>query len=258
MFATVHGVSRNAEEHARAFAPVCEQLNMVLIAPIFTRERHRDYQRLGRGKRRARGDLLFNRCLSEVASLVSADTSRICLFGYSGGAQFAHRYLMAHPHRISRAVIAAAGWYTFPDDRQRFPYGIGPTPSLDGVRFEPEGFLKIPVHVLVGARDVGLVNVRSTARLNEQQGRNRVERAGNWVAAMRAAAEAYGAESAVTLTKVPGVNHSFTRFCKRGALVERVCWSLFGVDVQSLGKSRENGQFNGTVPGKPQVVLQTA
>ena len=29
------------------------------------------------------------------------------LFGFSGGAQFAHRYVMAYPHRVASAVFAS-------------------------------------------------------------------------------------------------------------------------------------------------------
>ncbi len=257
VFASVHGVSRNAYEQARVFAPLCEQFGAVLIVPRFTHDQHRDYQRLGRGALRVRADTVLHQCLAEVASLTGADATQILLFGYSGGAQFAHRYLMAHPHRVARAVVAAAGWYTFPDHRRRFPYGIRSTHSLPGVNFNPEEFLHVPVDVLVGARDVGLANLRSTERLDRQQGRTRVDRARNWVAAMQAAADAYDIESAVTFTEVPDVDHSFKRFCQRGALVERVFSSLFGVGLEQPQGGSENGRYNGTDLGDGMMTFES-
>jgi pimeloyl-ACP methyl ester carboxylesterase len=230
---SVHGISRNAHDQARVFASTCDERGVVLLVPIFTPERHRDYQRLGRRGRGERTDLVLNECLAEVALLTGAATAQIGLFGFSGGAQFAHRYLMAHPERVARAVFAAAGWYTFPDDQQRFPYGIRPARSLRGVTFNPEKFLRVPIEVLIGERDVDMTNLRRTERTNRQQGQTRLERARNWVAAMRAASNVFGIGSQIELTVVPDVDHSFDRFCRDGALVDRVFTSLFPAERES-------------------------
>jgi pimeloyl-ACP methyl ester carboxylesterase len=224
----VHGISRNVHEQAIVFSTLCDEQGAVLVAPVFTADQHKDYQRLGRRHRGIRVDLLLNRFLSEAASLSGADVTQIHLFGFSAGAQFAHRYLMAHPHRVARAVLVAAGWYTFPDHGRRYPYGIRPGRSLKGVIFNPERFLRVPVEVLVGDGDVGPTNLRRSERLDAQQGTNRVERARRWVAAMRAASAAFGMDPAVSLSVVPDIDHSFTWFCERGALIESVGRSLFG------------------------------
>lgn len=225
---SVHGVSRNAAKHSVMFSPACDAHGVVMVAPVFRKELHEDYQRLGRRGRGHRVDLLLHKMLGEVASVTGADVTRLHLFGFSGGAQFAHRYAMVHPHRVARAVVAAAGWYTFPDHRERFPYGIRSTSTLRGVTFNPEEFLRVPIDVLIGALDTSLDKVRSTARTVAQQGTTRLDRARNWVAAMRAASAAFGMESRVTLTEVPGVGHSFSAFCEQGKLVELVRRSLFG------------------------------
>jgi hypothetical protein len=49
--------------------------------------------------------------------------------------------------------------------------------------------------------------------------------------AMRTAAQAYGYEPCVSCIEVPEVDHSFTRFCERGALAQRVFAALFDVPV---------------------------
>lgn len=237
IFVAVHGLACNPHELARVFSGLCEKAGVVLLAPIFTTEQHADYQRLGRLGRGVRADLALDRCVAEVAALTGADAKQIHLFGYSGGAQFAHRYLMAHPHRVVRAVVTSAGWYTFPDIRRRFPYGIRPHRKLPGVRFDPVEFLRVPVTVLVGERDVGDARLRSTQRLNEQQGANRLQRARNWVAAMQAAAVAHGYEPHATCTEVPETDHSFKRFCERGALVQRVFAALFEASAASAAET---------------------
>ena len=124
---SVHGISRKADEHARLLSAYCEIHRAVLVAPLFDADQHPDYQRLGREGRGKRADLALNQMISEVAAATGAQADRFHLFGFSGGAQFAHRYTMAHPHRVARAVFASAGWYTMPDPTKRFPRGIRPS-----------------------------------------------------------------------------------------------------------------------------------
>ncbi|MGI9265725.1 MAG: alpha/beta fold hydrolase, partial [Gammaproteobacteria bacterium] len=243
---SVHGISRNANEQATVFWPYCERFGVVLVAPLFTPDYHKDYQRLGRDGRGLRADFMLDRCVEEVARLSGADATQTHIFGYSGGAQFAHRYLMAHPHRVRRAVIAASGWYTMPDHRRRFPYGIRSTSRLPGVSFNPEEFLQVPIEVLVGSDDTDDVHLKHTARLDKQQGKNRVERARTWSEAMREASVLYGISPRVSFTEVPETDHSFATFCRRGALVKRVFKHLFDESIgpnQRAVKISQNGNL---------------
>jgi pimeloyl-ACP methyl ester carboxylesterase len=223
----VHGLSRNAHEQATVFTSLCEERGVVALVPIFTKELHKDYQRLGRRGRGPRVDLLLHRFLAECATLTGADPTQTFLFGFSAGAQFVHRYVLAHPHRVARAAVAAAGWYTFPDHTQKFPYGTRPSRALAGVTFNPEQFLRVPIEVLVGELDTTNANLRRTDRADAQQGATRLERARRWVAAMQDTAAAHGLPSLVALTEVPGIEHSFKDFCTQGGLVEHVDRALF-------------------------------
>src|SRR5262249_4690698 len=150
--------------------------------------------------------------LAEVQALTGVDTRRCTLLGFSGGAQFAHRYLMAHPRRVERAALGAPGWYLFPDHRKPYPYGLGPSDESPGVDFEPDRFLHVPIAVFVGADDTGEANLRLNPDVNHQQGLTRVERAKRWTMAMRHAAEARGLKPRVHCTVVPGIGHSFADF----------------------------------------------
>ncbi len=228
VFVSVHGISRNARRHARLFAPYCEKYGVVLVAPQFSAEQHPDYQRLGRQGRGDRADLALDAILAEVAAATGAAASQIHLFGYSGGAQFAQRYTLAHPHRVRGAVLASAGWYTFPDAKRRFPYGLRPTRGLSGVRFDPEEFLSVPVTVLVGSGQGTERGVRRHARLDAQQGTTRVERARNWVAAMQEAARSYRVEPRVRLEEGVERGRTFRLAMTEGGLGDRVFAALFG------------------------------
>lgn len=240
VFVTVHGLSRNAHDHARMFASHCEEVGAVLIAPLFLAERSRDYQRLGRLGRGSRADLVLESILEEVSLMTGAATAPIHLFGFSGGAQFAHRFAMARPHRVARAVIASAGWYTFPDARKRYPYGIRASRDLPDVRFDPEEFLQVPITVIVGDQDTTTVDLRKSKRVNRQQGENRVERGRNWVSAMQAAARAHHLDPLVTIEPIAGGDHSFTTLMRTGGLGDRVIAALFG-DVVARAPVGDHG-----------------
>jgi pimeloyl-ACP methyl ester carboxylesterase len=229
----VHGLSRTRNTQAEAFVAACEDRGVVLLAPSFIGPAHADYQRLGREGRGRRADLFLHACLQEVTRLTGADTTHIGLFGFSGGAQFAHRYLMAHPHRVAAAAIAAAGWYTFPDVTEKFPYGIRSTRRLPGLSFNPEEYLRVPVTVIVGEHDTATENLRNSERVVLQQGVTRVERARRWVAAMQAQAHTHGLASHIELRVLPGLAHGFASLCKEGALVAQVMDNLFGQPVQT-------------------------
>jgi len=124
IIAIVHGISELPRQYLECFAPFAERHGAVLVAPHFSRPRFRDYQRLGRSGRGARADQALERLVEEVARETHARAGRVFLFGYSGGGQFVHRYVMAHPQRVAAAVVGSAGWYTFPDAGRRYPRGI--------------------------------------------------------------------------------------------------------------------------------------
>jgi len=227
IFITVHGLSRNVTEHAGLFAPLAEKYDVVMIAPFFPEERFDDYQRLGREGRGERADLALNKIVAEVGELTGADAEKVYLFGYSGGGQFAHRYLFAHPERVAKAAVGAAGWYTMPDPEVEYPYGIKSAGLLEGVSFDPERFLRVPVCVFVGTEDV----LRGeNLRQNEQadrQGRNRLERGQTWVEAMRAAAAEHGYDTPYTFSTQEGADHSFDENMEAG-MGEGVMECFFG------------------------------
>lgn len=240
LLVVVHGISRNAEVQANAFTALCERLGVVMAVPVFGVEA-RDYQRLGRSGRGPRADAALDAVVEEVAMRTGCRASSFHMFGFSGGAQFAHRYTLAHPHRINRLVAVGSGWYTFPDPRARFPYGIRRSPELPGVRFDPEEFLRVPITVMVGEKDTETSNLRSTPRVNRQQGKTRVERAKRWVDAMREAAHKRGLEPQVTLETIPNGQHDFGNLMKSGDLGERAFARLFDTPAREAVGNSPNG-----------------
>lgn len=228
IFVSVHGISRNAEEHAREFADLAERYGLVVVAPLFDEARYPDYQRLGRSGKGERADLMLDRIVAEAAHWSGADGRCFHLFGYSGGGQFAHRYAMAHPERVTSYAIGAAGWYTLPDADQKYPMGTRASERLPDLQFEADRFLTIPAAVFVGERDVhDGTALRQSEQLRAEQGENRHERGLNWIESMRRAAHVAGFDTAFHFESLPRSPHCFQKSMKRGGLGQRVLDWMF-------------------------------
>jgi pimeloyl-ACP methyl ester carboxylesterase len=218
----VHGISRNAEEQVHAFMADAEKNDTLLIAPLFDTERFRDYQRLGRAGRGPRADLALQRILREVALLTGANCSRPDLFGYSGGGQFVHRYAFAHPRLVRSAVLGAPGWYSLPNQKQRFPYGTARCKGLPGITFDSTDYLRVPFYTLVGELDHQRDHeLNKKRRLDRRQGMQRIARGRNWTEAMRRAARRKGLATEYRFDLLPGADHSFSA-CIAGGLSGQV------------------------------------
>jgi pimeloyl-ACP methyl ester carboxylesterase len=233
LFVTVHGISRNAAEHAARFAPFAEKYGVVLVAPLFPADRFPDYQRLGLKSADEQSRLALERIIGEVGALTGADTGKIYLFGHSGGGQFVHRYAMSNPQRVAKYVVSAAGWYTLPDPSLSYPVGIGSPTSLPNLAFDPSQFLRLPACVMVGERDVKRDrSLRVSKLVDSLEGETRLQRAKSWVSAMSRAAEARGLATAYELHIVPRADHKFSHMMGRGAMGGVVFDCLFGADTK--------------------------
>ena len=218
----VHGIARNAAEQLAAFAPLGERTGRPVIAPLFTKRPGRHYQKAV--TKRFAADRALIATLEDAAADAPIAVDRIDLFGFSGGAQFSHRFAMLHPERVGRLAVASAGWYTMPTPHLPFPYGMAPAGQrtqclTDTVR----AFLQTPMLVLVGERDTRRdPGLRKEAVLDDNQGLTRVERAARWAGAVRMAADRLGVRADVRFELVPRCSHSFKDCAEKAGMAKRV------------------------------------
>ena len=221
---SVHGISRRARQHAELMAPVAEELGLALAAPRFSEARFPRYQRLAAEGPGGAPDLTLLRWLDQLAADTGISADRIVLVGFSGGAQFAHRFALRHPTRVRGYVSVAAGWYTWPTGTRRFPHGAAGNPPAD-----LRSWLSIPCRVLVGERDdVVDAATRQAPRLTLRQGATRLQRACAWTMAMNDAAAQFGLPPPCTLAVLPACGHSFRQCMTRGGLPAQVAQAVRG------------------------------
>lgn len=224
LLVTVHGISLNAREHVTLFGPLAEERGVVVVAPIFDPRRYRSFQRL---KARTRPDLFLHRVVDDVRRLTRRGSGRFAMFGFSGGGQFAHRYALVHSQRVRSLILAAPGWYTFPDPDLMYPHGVAPNPRYPHVWCKLDEFLRIPTRVVVGDADTDRDESLNTDPEVDRQGKDRVERATRWVAAVRRAAAEQNVLPSVSLVTLPGVTHSFSESVQRGGLGRIIFEALY-------------------------------
>lgn len=220
----VHGIHRDARTQVQNFGSVASSLGRVVVAPLFDSVHFRGYQQV---VLKCRADIALFDLMNRIRDMGIPMGRRIDLFGYSGGAQFAHRLAMLYPQHITRLNLAAAGWYTFPDNNP-YPYGLGKRkkshPAL-GVHLPHvlEAFLQLQIRVHIGLRDNEPdINTRRNSRLDIQQGTSRLERARAWTSAIRRCSARMGIDSDIQLEEIKNCSHSFIEYFDLGNLEHSV------------------------------------
>jgi len=219
----VHGAGRGGTRQFRSFLPTAIACGTPLIAPIFPAARFPGYQSLAGADGPLSALAAFVDTLDDAHRHLRLQTDRVDLLGFSGGAQFVHRFAMLSPRRVRRAVVVSAGWYTYIDAHRHFPRGTAPSPRSGGRSVDTNAFLSIPLHVLVGEQDVNRdVHLRISDTIDRRQGPDRLRRALRWLDHLEGVAEVCGVPSQVTFDLLPDTGHSFSEAVDRGGLVPRV------------------------------------
>jgi pimeloyl-ACP methyl ester carboxylesterase len=223
----LHGIARDADALEDAFGAGADAAGRVLIVPHFSADEWPVFQRIDR----ARPDRVLLALLSQVRETFALQTGKVELFGFSGGAQLAHRFAMLLPQRVTRLHIASPGWFCLPDSDAAFPGGLadavikrrrGPNIAA-AMRAQIDNYLRLPVRVYVGSRDTHNDKaLRNDPAIDATQGVNRRQRAETYVRRFAAAAALRGILPDVRLSVLKNCSHDFTQCAQRAALPKLV------------------------------------
>jgi hypothetical protein len=182
----IHGSSRDARRYLNAWQEDSKNKNVILVAPLFTKENYSNYTTLQMSTSSGR---LFKNQSKHLKNSISSfyaffrskynlDSSTYRIFGFSGGSQFIHRYLMyGEDQNIEKAAIGSAGWYTFLNS-EPFPFGTGNMP-IDRERYE--WFLSRQVLFVLGGKDDNPNHsTLNSSKGAKNQGDHRLERGQNY------------------------------------------------------------------------------
>jgi len=226
---SVHGYSgrkdnqsgrKRVKRAAERWSYLADSNRWVVISPHFDEKRFKkNYQRLNFYGVRA--DTRMDEIVMEAASMLRGiRTDKLLLFGFSGGGQLVHRYAAFHPNRIERAVVAASGWYLWPDVTLPYPIGTEPISLQNLPKPQIRKLCQLNLLIIVGEYDADQGTFRnnfSHHNLNVLQGKGRRIRAENWIEALRKYSGLEEKDFKITLKIVPNTGHSISKRLKRMA-----------------------------------------
>ncbi|RAK94840.1 uncharacterized protein BO80DRAFT_292835, partial [Aspergillus ibericus CBS 121593] len=136
LLVTIHGTSRNPTPLRTTLPPFANSTPCAILAPLFPANidgpNDLDSYKLLRS-RTLRSDLALLSILDEIATVwPGLDTEKIYLMGFSGGGQFAHRFLYIHPERLMAVSVGAPGRVTMLDEAGKWPGGVGDVEGVFG------------------------------------------------------------------------------------------------------------------------------
>ena len=203
----VHGNDRTVVSYYHNFTRMADDHSVLLIVPYFNETEWNGYQRVFTEDFRA--DTFLKNIITSVATETGADATVLYFYGHSAGGQFSHRYILAHPEDIVRAVISAPGWWTFLREDWLWAYGIGITDVIpDDVIFDLDEINYVRKKVIVGELDTLRDSSLNQSERADLQGLNRVERSAYWVNQMNLYSFERGLDSYLRYEIIPALGHS--------------------------------------------------
>jgi pimeloyl-ACP methyl ester carboxylesterase len=222
----LHGIGREIEAFVNVFSAQAEMARRTVIIPHFDERTWRVFQRI---TKKHRPDLALLALIEDLRLRGVIGAGGVDMFGYSGGAQLAHRFTMLHPEHVRDLHLGAAGWYTLPDGSLPYPIGLGASDTGDtrwGRRMKSAlaRYLDRRFSIYVGDKDAELIscNLRRTPELDAAQGKTRIERAHQYHSTISSLQERQGLPVRAQLHTLTGCAHDFTDCAVNGGLADLI------------------------------------
>jgi len=226
----MHGVKRNANTYRDQWLKYAEAKGFLLLAPEFSKEHYGGSRRynLGfmtssKGKLREKAKWSFTaieRIFDHVVEENQLDTKQYSIYGHSAGGQFVHRFVLFMPEaRCKLAIAANPGWYTMPNPKRPYPYGLGNT-EVDDKQLRISFSKKFVL--LLGTKDTDTQdkNLRKTPEANAQ-GPHRFGRGKEYLRQSRILAKQMDLKLKWKLKTVRNVGHSNSKMAPAAAKMIR-------------------------------------
>ncbi len=158
----LHGYGGNGGAFSLPLLAETDRLGWAVVAPTI---QYRDWHDPALVCRDARDDLPGLRAiLRDLPGRTGLRFQpRALLYGFSRGAQFAHRFALAYPQLVAGVAAMSAGTYTLPQAAWRepngtattlnMPYGVSDLQRYSGEPFSLAGLRQVPFWIGVGAND---------------------------------------------------------------------------------------------------------
>ena len=212
-----------AKKYLSRWKRYADEYGLLLIAPVFDTSR---FGNLGGGfggyrnlfGKHIAADTFVNKVVNRYSVKTSSGSNRFYLYGHSAGGQFVSRFIVTHPERIIRAVISAAGRYSYPNKSSKWPYGAGDVSKTLNWNDGTKQSVHITKHLrnyALAANKVAIVigskDIKPQPKRPAHIGHTRIEIAKSWASQMNQNAKRYGLNGKVNVHVIPDIGHSSSR-----------------------------------------------
>lgn len=157
LLVNIHGTRRNLSAIYGDLKTFADTTPCAILAPLFPAgiEGPNDLDSYKKLKSKSfRSDLALLSMLEEVATRwPNIDTGKVFLMGFSGGGQFAQRFLYLYPERLAAVSIGAPGKVTLLDDEQKWPKGVQNIQKAFNRAIDIDAAKKVDIQFVVGSKD---------------------------------------------------------------------------------------------------------
>lgn len=207
---TVHGMGGDGKDFCQNLISRAEQDNWVIVSPTFNYQDYKDVNSVLQDDTTMLPHLL--QIIDKLPQLTGLQfKDKVLVYGFSRGAQMAHRFAEFYPDRTLAVALFSAGSYTMPMTNMtvggafttmNLPFGVANLQKYTSAPFNLDAFKKVPFFIGVGGADN---NPTDTPRAwDAYQGQTRIARAQTFSNALRG----LGMDESVTV--FPNVGHDVT------------------------------------------------
>lgn len=184
----LHGINGSGEIFGSKLIEFARQNGLVLLAPTFKFEQNWQNPQIV-AEEDSQFSAQLNLIMEELKRKIQPIplNNRLLLYGFSRGAQLAHRYALLYPEKTLGIAILSAGSYTLPLSKWvgqnglkelPFPFGVSNLDSYRPGPFDEPSFRKIRFLIEVGTLDND--PAQTPVAWDAYLGKGRVERAGEF------------------------------------------------------------------------------
>lgn len=154
----VHGTGRNISAiHGEDLVSFADSTPCAVVAPLFPAglagPHELDSYKVLQSPA-LRSDFALLSILDEISHRwPGVQTEKIFLMGFSGGGQFAHRFLYLYPERLVAISVGAPGRVTALDNKQEWPRGVGDVETRFGRSIDKQNIQNVAIQLIVGSID---------------------------------------------------------------------------------------------------------
>ncbi len=146
MIVCIHDLNLDADSVFDECLTLAKRNQVGLLVPFFDSMNFPEYESFN--IRGLRSDKRLLDILDHVSQYADLSVKELLLYGGGAGGNFVQRFALVYPSRVGRAVISG-NRYLLPNQLDLYPLGMKTTPLAPDLQFDPLGFSKSDIAILV-------------------------------------------------------------------------------------------------------------